>query len=472
MIWALGQFGAQALAALLSFSLVARAVGPAAYADYVVGLAITALAQCFGLAVFREPVVQAQSIDNIQLASVAKVSVLWSLFLALITCAATWMWFSLQGGSKTVLYVVFLLTVRILLDGVTAVPLAGKARTLDLKLQSISSMLGSAVMVLVVALGIRLNLGVVGLALAQATGQLVQSAISLHFCRFTWLWRSAIDRQILAQLLPKSLSVVSWQIIDYVNGSLDRLFVSARMPPSNIGVYGFGKRLNDIVFETVGGGFGMVCLPIFSRANGDAHVLKVKFLSWIGYSAFFVLPLLGYLFLSARELVVTMFGPKWEGAVDIYRVFLVLGVLQALGVVQAALIRGMGQAGVWTRYLLTQAAGNVLVVVTFSTLSGFWLAVAIVVKTYLIWGYSVVSVCRLLELRAATYILSVLRPFASMAGSVFAAWWVCAVFAKISGVEFILVSIVVYVLLYLLISALINRQGTVAALNALRGKAS
>ncbi|WP_310331516.1 oligosaccharide flippase family protein [Roseateles asaccharophilus] len=470
MLWALGQFGAQAAAALLSFYLVARAVGPASYADYVIGLAITALAQCFGLAIFREPVVQTRHIDALQLASMAKVSVLWSLMLAGVTSALTWVWFQFSAGSAVVQYVVFLLSTRLFLDGVTAVPLASKARTLDIKLQAIASMLGSAATVSVVYISVRANLGVVGLALGQLVGQFVQSSIALYFLKFDWLWSNRIDTDIVKVLGPKSISVVSWQLIDYVNGSLDRLFISARLPAAQIGVYGFGKRLNDIVFETIGGGLGMVCLPIFSRANEDAQLLREGFVRWIGHVAFFVVPLLGWLFVVADDLILLLFGASWLSAVDIYRVFLVLGVIQAFGVVQAALIRGMGKSGVWTKYLLTQAVGNVAVVFAFSGFTGFVLALAIVAKTYLIWGYSVLLVCRLLAMRVASYGRLVAGPIFAMLFSAALAWFVCAHWQKFQGLEFISISLVLYVAFYLTLSWFVNRRAMLAAFKSLRGK--
>lgn len=467
--WALGQFGVQAFAALFSFFLVARAVGPAAYSDYVVGLAVVGVAQCFGLAIFREPVVQTADVDARQLASVAKVSALWSLVVAGITCAGAWLWFAHGGGSQTVLAIVCLLSLRIFLDGVVAVPLAGKARTLDLRLQAVSSMIGSLVLVAVVLITVKAGVGIVGLAIAQLAGQFLQSCISLYFAGFQWRWREGIDRAFLRELLPKSASVVTWQAIDYVNGSLDRLFVSARMLSAQIGVYGFGKRLNDIIFETVGGGLGMVCLPVFARASGDLQLLKGRFLGWIGCSAFFVLPLLTFLFVCADVLVQALFGDKWLGAVPIYRVFLVLGVIQALGVVQAALIRGMGRAGIWTRYLSLQAVGNVGVVFFFSGVSAFALAVAIVVKTYLIWGYSVTLICRLLQIKHADYLRSIVRTFAIAAVSG-ALVWLAGRSMALPGLLSVAVSALLYVLTYASASYMLNRSNAIRSLAVIRGR--
>lgn len=469
--WALGQFGVQAFAALFSFFLVARAVGPAAYADYVVGLAIVGVAQCFGLAIFREPVVQTADVNALQLASAAKVSALWSLLVAVFTSLAAWAWFAYSGGSRAVLEIVCLLSLRLFLDGIVAVPLAGKARTLDLRLQAVSSMIGSLVLIAVVMVMVNTGVGIVGLAIGQVAGQLVQSCISLYFANFQWHLAARIDRAFLRELLPKSASVVSWQVIDYINGSLDRLFVSARMQSAQIGVYGFGKRLNDIIFETVGGGLGMVCLPVFARASADLQLLKGRFLGWIGCSAFFVLPLLSFLFVCADALVQAVFGDKWLGSVPIYRVFLILGVIQALGVVQAALIRGMGRAGIWTRYLSLQAVGNVGVVFFFSGVSAFALAVAIVVKTYLVWGYSVALICKLLEIRYTDYVRSIARTFAIAAGSGMLVWLGCRSLG-LSGMWFVAASAVLYVLIYACASYLLNKSNAMRSFGVVRGRFS
>lgn len=472
IFWALGQFSVQAFAGLVAFFLIAREVGPAAYSEYVVGLAIAGLAQCFGLAIFREPVIQKQHIDELQLASAAKLSALWSFLVALVTSMATWMWCQFGTGSEVLLQIVLLLAFRIFLDGVVAVPMAGKARALDLKLQSLSAMLGSVVMIVVVIVSVREKIGIVGLALGQLAGQFVQSAISLYFSKFFWFFNVGIQRSVVRDLLPRSVSVVSWQIIDYINGSLDRLFVSARMHSTQIGVYGFGKRLNDIIFETVGGGLGMVCLPAFARANGDGDLLRQRFLGWVSCASFFVLPLLSYLFLCADELVHILFGEKWLGAVPIYRVFLILGIIQAFGVIQAALIRGMGQANVWTRYLMLQAVGNIIVVFLFSGVGALPLAQAIVVKTYVVWGYSVILVCRLLELKISRYVGLIARPIIAAVGAAGLVWWVCGYFSLTSGWWFILASALLFVLMYLLMSRLINKTGMASALAVVHGRSA
>ena len=105
-----------------------------------------------------------------------------------------------------------------------------------------------------------------------------------------------------------------------------------------------------------------------------------------------------------------MFGIKWGESVQVYQWFLLLGALAAIGTLQATLIRSLGQARLWSRYQLMQAAANVVVVLIAINYGIVIIAAAVVVRSYCIWGFSVHTTCQLIDLKIPLYLKILARP--------------------------------------------------------------
>ncbi|MFT3735059.1 MAG: oligosaccharide flippase family protein [Rhodocyclaceae bacterium] len=419
-LWSLAAQGVMALAALLVFAMLGRMVSHAELGEYMLALVGVGAVQWLALNAYREPLIQAPELDDAPCSSVFWFSAgVASLLAAALLGAALWLdWRNAMPAAAACLP---WLALKLFCDTLASVPMARCARAMRFPLLARINMAGSVLSSLLGITLLQAGHGVLAVAAAQGVASTCSLALLLA-CGGWWPARHFARRE-LALLRAYSPHVVLWQGVEALNLYLDRFLVGTRIGAQALGVYGFGRRLNDIVIEVLAGAVGNVALPTYASLQKDATALKRAYLRSMRIMSFVVFPVIGVLFAVADKLVPAVFGPDWVSAVPIYRCFLLLGVIQVIGILQAALIRSLGFANLWARYQLLQAAANIAVLWLVIDHGIFALAVGVVLRTSLIWLLAVKTCCRLLEMSMPAYLALFARPVlgAVLAGFVAAA---------------------------------------------------
>ena len=97
----------------------------------------------------------------------------------------------------------------------------------------------------------------------------------------------------------------------------------------------------------------------------------------------------------------------------VVQAFSVLGVLTAVGILQASLIRSQGQADIWLYYMLAKQAVTVLYIFLFSRWGIGALSLSLVALNIVMWLPTVDMVARLLDISIPAYLGSFTVPVAA-----------------------------------------------------------
>jgi O-antigen/teichoic acid export membrane protein len=302
------------------------------------------------------------------------------------------------------------LALKLLIDTSLSVPNALRVRRLDFKFLArtaiIANLCGTVVNIALLVSGF----GLLSLVVSQLVASLITAVILIatggH--RFMLSWHRS-DLSVLAGYTPH---VILWQGLEALGQTVDRFFIASRLTLTDLGLYGFGKRLNDVIIEVLVGATSSVSLPAFSQLQDDRARLQAAFLKAVRIVTLMVLPVIASLWVVADDFVPLLFGPKWIAAVPVYRWFLLLGIIQTIGILQGGLLRSMWKPGIWTRYQVAQAVANILVLSAVAGQPIVVIAAAIVLRTYVLWGWVVWQVCKALSMHVGFYALQLARPLA------------------------------------------------------------
>lgn len=408
LVFALTTQLAQSAAGVVGFLVVARVFGPVVFADYVFGVAVAGIFGCVAQNALREPVILAKVMARRFFLSA---SVLISL-AAGVCCGLFGLILQLYLPDRAVGHIVVALAAKAVVDGLIIVPYAERARERQFMLPAAAAVAASVVSIGLLLLLIGHGGSILSLPISQAVGGAV--AFLIYWLRD----RNALHVSVAALKTPAPgyfsnwLRISMWQLIEYANGMFDRLYSGQAMPKLEQGVYGFGRRLNDLFFEIFGGTVSSLSLPLLAAAAQDKTKLHGKYFELVQVVGVFLLGAIGLLFCLSDHFLVDVFGAKWTSAVTIYQVFLLMGVIQTFGYLQASLIRGVGATALWTRYVTVQAIANVLVILLFSSKGALALAIAIVAKTYLIWIMYLKSVSEILGVALTKYVATLAKSIA------------------------------------------------------------
>lgn len=407
MAWSMGSQATTAALSLLSFTILGRVVTPDRFGDYLMALVGIASIQWLSQSVYREPAIQARHLTKSSQDSIFWLTVGVGLLQAGLACiVALGIW--KIAGRGNVAICMTILSLKLMFDTVVAMPVAMQYRSLRFdaiaQISVLASLTGCGLSIYLLLHG----WDILGLAIAQVAGSATLFFLSLARCgwkpgfRFHW-----VDLKVLRHYSPH---VLLWQLIETVNLYFDRFMVGTRLSSHALGVYGFGRRLNDIVIETLVGAVANVTLPAFATIQHDLTRVRDAYLRAVSMIGFLIFPLVVLLFINAADFIPLVFGIKWGESVQVYQWFLLLGALAAIGTLQATLIRSLGQARLWSRYQLMQAVANVVVVLIAINYGIVIIAAAVVVRSYCIWGFSVHTTCQLIDLKIPVYLKILARP--------------------------------------------------------------
>jgi teichuronic acid exporter len=389
---------------LMTFAVLARVVDTAKYGEFLLAIVIMQCVQWLSLNAYKEPIIQSRDIDGATLSSCYWFSTSIGALLGVVMSSAAATLFAL-GKPADLAFCVGLLAIKVFADSSASVPLGLLGR--KMAFGKISSITASASLVssLTILWLLHRGFGIRAMAIGQAFASVIIATSALLVSG--WRPERRLRKADLAVYRHYSPHVVSWQAVDALNMSFDRFFVAGSLSVAALGLYGFARRLNDVVLEILVNAIAGVTLPAFSAVQHDQRRLQDAFVRAIRFSTFLVFPVVALLLVCGEELIAAIFGAKWLPALPVYRCFLLVGMLQIVGAFQSTLIRSLGHPQLWARYVAAQAAGNVIMVLCFVHYGIAPLALALVAKTYLIWGWSVYLTCHVLSMRFREWVRAV-----------------------------------------------------------------
>lgn len=109
-----------------------------------------------------------------------------------------------------------------------------------------------------------------------------------------------------------------FNLINYFSRSLDKLLVGKYLGMNLLGYYEKSYRLMMLPLQNITHVITPVMHPVFSDFQNDLHKLESSYLKVVRFLAFIGFPLSIFLFFSAKELMLLIFGMQWEASVPAF----------------------------------------------------------------------------------------------------------------------------------------------------------
>ena len=222
-----------------------------------------------------------------------------------------------------------------------------------------------------------------------------------------WLPRLRFDWRALSDLKAFGLFSTGNHFISTL--SLDQLLIGMLLGPLWLGLYGFARRIFQILTDLISGALNLVSYSLLSSMQHEPAKLREAYLLGTFASSVVAFPVFAGLALEA---------------VPVVQAFCALGILTAVGILQSSLIRSQGQADLWFYYILGKQAVTVLYIFLFSGWGLVPLTVSLVILNGLMWLPSVHMVVRLLGVSVLGYLGSFALPILATALMAGAGWLV------------------------------------------------
>lgn len=419
-LWTASGWGISALSQLVFGILLARILGPQVIGIFAAALVIVrfpAIANNLGAA---QALVQKPELEERD----TRTALLLSLTLAVAIGALTWLaapWVAdfyrmpEVGGALRLLALVFPLR------GLAVVPRALLQR--NLRYRELAAISAAAYLLGYGIPGLSLALAGLGLeALIVATlGQALIELVLLTIVQ-PYPKKPALSRESLQEILRFGGGVTLGNLFSVIAFQADRLITGRLLGAEALGLYSRSYSLmatSTKLYSNVG---STILFPLLARAQENSDKVRRALLNGLALNGLFALPLSVVLFVAAPELITTLLGASWKGAIQPFRVLVLVLAFRGADKLSGPILMALGKV---YRLAVVQA------LFALSVVTGAWLGATLgVVGVAMGVGAATIihsllllqQAAGLTQSRGGELLASMLRPAAAATGTLVVAF--------------------------------------------------
>lgn len=327
--------------------VLARLLTPADFGVYAIALAVTAFAMHVNDAGVIAACVQWRGKLEEMAPTGAAIALLSSFFMyGVLWCAAPG--FATLSGAPEATPVVRVLTLIIVVDGVTAIHMASLVRRFEQDRLTKVNMIGwvaNAAVALPLAFG---GAGAYSFAVGQLAGSIVIGAIVLKIVDLPV--KFGFDKEIARKLLKFGVPLAVSLGIEALLLNMDFVIVGNVLGVVAVGYYLLAFNVSNWVPGLIGTAVRYVSVPSFSRlAERDSEALAWGVRRSVPLLVTAVLPIAVVIATLATPLVDFLYGEKWGPSAVALRYLMVLMVVRMLTSFAFDILTGLGatRSTVW-----------------------------------------------------------------------------------------------------------------------------
>jgi O-antigen/teichoic acid export membrane protein len=320
---------------------VARILGPKVYGLVGMVMVFTGFAAIFADLGLGTALIQRKDLEerHLNAAFWLNVAVGGAMTLLMIGLAPAVAWFYQE---EILLRLTAVIALRYIIDSLAVVQIALLNRAMEFRtlavIQIWSTIIGGL-------LGLSLALLGVGpwSLVAQSVGT---SVIALVLSWRLGAWRPGFSFQATAyqELFGFSGYVMAYGVFNYWARALDRLLIGRFIGAAALGLYSRAYTLMLMPLTQISSVVGRVMLPALSAVQDDKARFSRGYLRAISVIALITFPMMAGAFASADHFIPVILGDKWSGAIPLFKIFCLVGMLQSITTTTGWICLGLGRS--------------------------------------------------------------------------------------------------------------------------------
>lgn len=321
-IWdLLGNYGGQVSYFVITVFL-ARLLSPVEFGLVGMSMVFIAILNVFKDLGFASALIQNPDNTKLTYSSVFWVNIIAGALLTLLVFLAAPLigWFY---ENDQIIIIVRLLSFTFLLSSLNIVQVTILKKRLNFKrltLIQLGSLLFSGIIAIAAAYW---GLGVFSLVIQQLLAILISMSLLWKVSE----WKPSFDfsKKEVKKLTGFSVYVFFGQFVNQIFKQLDTLIVGKLFSPATLGFFSRAESINSLISKNSVSTFNRVFFPVLSTIRDDDERFEKIFLKVLNIVSTISIFLTGVFFLSGEELIIFLFGEKWQPSVFIFEVLIIKG---------------------------------------------------------------------------------------------------------------------------------------------------
>jgi len=247
---------------------------------------------------------------------------------------------------------------------------------------------------------------------ALVISELTSGCIS---CLLVWRatdWRPGKPQRTkeIKGMLRFGRGLTGFNIINYFARNADNVLIGYFCGASSLGLYNKAYNLLMLPLSQINTPLSNVAIPALSRLQKDPQKYSDAYYSALNIVAYLTLPLMGFLIITAEELIVVLLGEQWRDSAAIFRMLGVAGLVQPLGNTVGWVYTSLGQTDRMFRWGMLSSPLMVLSFLVGIHWGALGVATCYTVVVYLLAGPMFWYAYRFSPINCRRAAVSVIRP--------------------------------------------------------------
>lgn len=305
------------LISLIVAGILARLLSPQDFGVVAIATVIITFFGIFSELGIAPAIIQNKELTNKELNEIFSFTIWMGLIISACFFVASWAIASYYKDSKLIL-ICQLLSVNLFFAAINIVPnaLIFKNKKFQfIAIRSIFVQITGGTIAIVAAL---LGAGVYALLINPIFSSIFIFLFSIRqYPQKVYLTWGA---ESMKKILSFSLYQFFFNVINYFSRNLDKLLIGRFMGLSPLGYYDKSYRLMMLPLQNITAVLTPVMHPVLSNLQNDLQQLERSYLKVVRFLAFIGFPLSAFLWFSAYEVMMIVFGNQWEPSVPAFQI--------------------------------------------------------------------------------------------------------------------------------------------------------
>jgi O-antigen/teichoic acid export membrane protein len=410
IVWSIVQnWGSQAVSFVV-FLILARLLVPEAFGLVSLANVFLAFMQIFLEQGFTPALIQRQTLDSEHLDTAFWTQIITGLILTLAGFGlASFVAEIFTQPQLTPLLRCF--SFLFFINSLGQVPKALLIRRFEFKSLALRSLIGilmGGTVGIVMAFN---NYGVWSLVSQQFIYEL--TAVIVLWGLVAWRPHFRFSRSHFQDLFQFGISIFAFKFIKFFNKRSDNLLIGYFLGEVALGYYAIAYRILEVTIQLLVSTSNQVALPTFSRLQEEPERFRKAFYKATQFTSVIAFPTFTGMAILAPELVINLFGEKWQASIPIMQILAFMGILYAISNFNWSAFTSMGKPA-WRLWLsLLNAALNIIACIFAVQWGIIAVAYAYTISSYLVFPISHYALNRLIKIPLGTYLHNFITPLIS-----------------------------------------------------------
>lgn len=281
--------------------------------------------------------------------------VMWGILLFLIMSVIVAPLASNFYSEPLLRYLIPALSISILFKPFTMIQTVVLTRDMNFKkigrILNISSLFAGILSILAAFLG----WGVWALVMNAVLAPLI--SLPLFYIGSSWKLQFGWDKRHFKEIFGFGAYSTITGVFSTVTYNVDNLMIGKLLGKSLLGSYTLSFSLTEQLRQIISSVLNKVMYPVFGQNQDNKVKLRDYFINIVNINAIVIYPLMGFLVIFSKEIIVQFFGEKWAEAVIPLQILAIAMMVHLLVNSFTSLVRGLGKPNLEMKIIMGLTLG-------------------------------------------------------------------------------------------------------------------